>query len=46
MVAMEIREPSNSKDAKHYTTERLREEFHIEKIFEMDQMKQDRKSVV
>jgi 4-deoxy-L-threo-5-hexosulose-uronate ketol-isomerase len=40
MVAMEIREPSNSKDAKHYTTERLREEFHIEKIFEMDQMKQ------
>lgn len=40
MVAMEIREPSNSKDAKHYTTERLREEFHIEKLFEMDQMKQ------
>jgi len=30
---MEIREPSNSKDAKHYTTERLREEFLIEDLF-------------
>lgn len=30
---MEIRQPSNSKDAKHYTTERLREEFLIEDLF-------------
>ena len=30
---MEIREPSNSKDAKHYTTERLWEEFLIEDLF-------------
>jgi len=30
---MIIREPSNSKDAKHYTTERLREEFLIKDLF-------------
>ncbi|MDD5454827.1 MAG: 5-dehydro-4-deoxy-D-glucuronate isomerase [Candidatus Ratteibacteria bacterium] len=30
---MEIRESSNSKDAKHYTTERLREEFLVEDLF-------------
>lgn len=30
---MEIRQPSNSKDAKHYTTERLREEFLITELF-------------
>jgi 4-deoxy-L-threo-5-hexosulose-uronate ketol-isomerase len=30
---MEIRESANSKDAKHYTTERLREEFLIEDLF-------------
>ncbi|GMQ64460.1 5-dehydro-4-deoxy-D-glucuronate isomerase [Vallitalea maricola] len=30
---MEIRQPSNSRDAKHYTTDRLREEFLIEELF-------------
>jgi 4-deoxy-L-threo-5-hexosulose-uronate ketol-isomerase len=30
---MEIRESMNSKDAKHYTTERLREEFLVENLF-------------
>ncbi|MCH4886994.1 5-dehydro-4-deoxy-D-glucuronate isomerase [Acidaminobacter sp. JC074] len=30
---MIIREPSNSKDAKHYTTERLRDEFLIQDLF-------------
>ncbi len=30
---MEIRQPANSRDAKHYTTERLREEFLIEELF-------------
>ncbi|PKM93959.1 MAG: 5-dehydro-4-deoxy-D-glucuronate isomerase [Firmicutes bacterium HGW-Firmicutes-1] len=30
---MIIREPSNSKDAKHYTTQRLREEFLIQELF-------------
>lgn len=30
---MIIREPSNSRDAKHYTTERLREEFLIQDLF-------------
>ncbi len=30
---MEIRQSSNSKDAKHYTTDRLREEFLIEDLF-------------
>lgn len=33
---MIIREPSNSKDAKHYTTERLREEFLIQDLFQPD----------
>lgn len=40
MKAMEIREPANSKDAKHYTTERLREEFYIPQLFKLDEMKQ------
>jgi len=31
---MIIREPSNSKDAKHYTTDRLREEFLIQELFQ------------
>lgn len=35
---MIIREPSNSKDAKHYTTQRLREEFLIQDLFQSDQM--------
>lgn len=30
---MIVREPANSKDAKHYTTERLREEFLIQDLF-------------
>ncbi|WZL82608.1 5-dehydro-4-deoxy-D-glucuronate isomerase [Vallitaleaceae bacterium 9-2] len=30
---MIVREPSNSKDAKHYTTDRLRDEFLIQDLF-------------
>ncbi len=33
---MEIRNAANPKDVKHYTTERLREEFHISKLFTKD----------
>ncbi len=33
---MEVRNASNPKDVKHYTTERLREEFHISKLFTKD----------
>ncbi len=36
---MEIRNASNSKDVKHYTTERLREEFHISGLFSKDNFK-------
>ena len=36
---MEVRCASNPKDMKHYTTERLREEYHIPKLFEKDQIK-------
>ncbi len=36
---MEIRQASNSKDVKFYTTERLREEFLIQGLFEKDQTK-------
>lgn len=36
---MEIRQPSNSKDAKHYTTERLRDEFLISELFLPDKVK-------
>ncbi len=36
---MEIRQPSNSKDAKHYTTDRLREEFLITDLFIPDKIK-------
>lgn len=36
---MEIRNASNSKDVKHYTTERLREEFHISKLFTKDNVR-------
>lgn len=32
---MIIREPSNSKDAKHYTTDRLRDEFLVQNLFEV-----------
>lgn len=33
---MEVRNASNSKDVKHYTTERLREEFLIQNLFTKD----------
>lgn len=36
---MDIRQPSNSKDAKNYTTDRLREEFLITEIFQPDKVK-------
>lgn len=36
---MEVRSASNPKDVKHYTTERLREEFHISKLFTKDNIR-------
>ena len=36
---MEIRNASNPKDVKHYTTDRLREEFHISKLFTKDNIR-------
>jgi len=36
---MEIRESMNSNDAKHYTTERLREEFLVEDLFVSGEIK-------
>ena len=36
---MEVRNASNSKDVKHYTTERLREEFLITGLFSKDNIK-------
>lgn len=36
---MEVRQASNAKDVKHYTTERLREEFHIANLFTKDNMR-------
>lgn len=36
---MEIRNASNPKDMKHYTTDRLREEFHIAGLFTADSCK-------
>ncbi len=36
-MKLTIREPANSQDAKFYTTERLRSEFVIERIFEADE---------
>ncbi len=36
---MEIRNASNAKDVKHYTTERLREEFHIANLFTKDNIR-------
>ncbi len=36
---MEIRSASNPKDVKNYTTERLREEFHISKLFTKDNIR-------
>ena len=36
---MEVRQASNAKDVKHYTTERLREEFHIGSLFTKDNIR-------
>ncbi len=36
---MEVRNASNAKDVKHYTTERLREEFLIQDLFTKDNLK-------
>ena len=36
---MEVRQASNAKDAKFYTTERLREEFHIANLFTKDNVR-------
>ena len=36
---MEVRQAANSKDVKHYTTERLREEFHIANLFTKEKCK-------
>lgn len=36
---MEVRNASNSKDVKHYTTDRLREEFHISNLFTKDNVR-------
>ncbi len=36
---MEVRQASNAKDVKHYTTERLREEFHISGLFTKDNVR-------
>ena len=35
---MIVREPANSKDAKHYTTDRLREEFLIQNLFNVGEI--------
>ena len=36
---MEVRQANNAKDVKHYTTERLREEFHIANLFTKDNVR-------
>ncbi len=36
---LEVRNAANSKDVKHYTTERLREEFHISNLFTKDNIR-------
>ncbi|MBQ4630936.1 MAG: 5-dehydro-4-deoxy-D-glucuronate isomerase [Clostridia bacterium] len=36
---MEIRNAANAKDVKYYTTERLREEFHINNLFTKDNVR-------
>ncbi len=36
---MEVRQASNAKDVKHYTTERLRAEFHIASLFTKDNIR-------
>lgn len=36
---MEVRQAANAKDVKFYTTERLREEFHIKNLFSKDNIR-------
>ena len=36
-MKLTVRQPSASQDAKHYTTDRLRSEYLIEKVFEADE---------
>lgn len=36
---MEVRQAANAEDVKHYTTERLREEFHISSLFTKDNIR-------
>ena len=36
---MEVRDSSNAKDVKYYTTDRLREEFHIANLFTKDNIR-------
>lgn len=36
---MEVRQAANARDIKHYTTERLREEFHISNLFTKDNVR-------
>jgi 4-deoxy-L-threo-5-hexosulose-uronate ketol-isomerase len=36
---LEVRYPSSNKDAKHYDTKRLREEYHISGLFKADEIK-------
>lgn len=36
---MEVRNAANPTDVKNYTTDRLRKEFHIPKLFEKDEIK-------
>lgn len=39
LKTMEVRMAANAKDVKHYTTERLREEFHISNLFSKDNIR-------
>ncbi len=36
---MELRTAASPRDVKHYTTERLREEFLVERVFEADEIR-------
>ena len=36
---MEVRDAANAKDVKYYTTDRLREEFHIANLFTKDNIR-------
>jgi 4-deoxy-L-threo-5-hexosulose-uronate ketol-isomerase len=38
-IKMDVRQASNAKDVKHYTTDRLREAFHITGLFTADNIK-------